>query len=84
MSEKIYREIIITHTAQAHSKPSQTSRWSLLRTWLIIFAKSSILEADYIRRVAKGGEGGGGLPPARLQQVQFALNRKHAFFDAMP
>ena len=23
-------------------------------------------------------------PPARLQQVQFALNRKHAFFDAMP
>ena len=23
-------------------------------------------------------------PPARLIQVQFALNRKHAFFDATP
>ena len=22
-------------------------------------------------------------PPARLKQLQFALNRKHAFFDAM-
>ena len=29
------------------------------------------------RRVVKGGRGGGGgLPPARLKQVQFALNRK--------
>ena len=36
------------------------------------------------RRVARGGGGGGGgLPPARLKQVQFGLNRKHAFFDAM-
>ena len=42
------------------------------------------------RRVAKwggggGGElgGGGGLPPAQLKQVQFVLNIKHAFFDAM-
>ena len=23
-------------------------------------------------------------PPAQLKQVQFVLNRKHAFFDAMP
>ena len=34
---------------------------------------------DLLRRVAKGGGGGGVLPPARLKQVQFALNRKHAF-----
>ena len=25
----------------------------------------------------------GGLPPAQLKQVQFVLNIKHAFFDAM-
>ena len=39
------------------------------------------------RCVAMGGRGErgrGGLSSARLQQVQFALNRKHAFFDAMP
>ena len=38
-------------------------------------------------RVVKGGGGvgeGGGLPPARLKQVQFVLNIKHASFDAMP
>ena len=36
------------------------------------------------RRVANGREEGGGLPPpARLKQDQFALDRKHAFFDAM-
>ena len=35
-------------------------------------------------RVAKGGgTGGEDSPPARLKQVQFAPNRKHAFFDAM-
>ena len=34
-----------------------------------------------IRRVAKGWGGGGGIPPARPKQIQFALNRKHAFFD---
>ena len=33
------------------------------------------------RRVAKGE--GGGVPPAQLKQVQFVLNIKHAFFDAM-
>ena len=38
---------------------------------------------DIYRRVSKG-EREGGLPPARLKQVQFALNRKHDFFDAMP
>ena len=41
----------------------------------------------YNRCVAKGGGGGGGggagLPPAQLEQHQFTLNRKHAFFDAM-
>ena len=36
------------------------------------------------RRVAIGGGGWEDSPPARLQQFQFALNRKHAFFDAMP
>ena len=35
------------------------------------------------RRVAKVEGRGGGLPFARLKQVQFSLNRKHAFFDAM-
>ena len=34
------------------------------------------------------GEGGGGRgedsPHARLKQVQFALNKKHAFFNGMP
>ena len=35
------------------------------------------------KRVAKGGRGGEDSTPARLKQVQFALNRKHAFFDAM-
>ena len=34
------------------------------------------------RRVAKGG-GGGRTTPAQLKQDQFALNRKHAFSDAM-
>ena len=35
---------------------------------------------DLLRHVARGGGlGGGVLPPARLKQVQFALNRKHAF-----
>ena len=34
---------------------------------------------------SQGGAGGGvGLPPAQLKQVQFALNIKHASFDAMP
>ena len=33
---------------------------------------------------ARSKGGGEDFPPARLQQVQFALNRKHAFFDAMP
>ena len=28
---------------------------------------------------SQGGGRGGGLPPARLKQVQFALNIKHAF-----
>ena len=32
---------------------------------------------------SQGGEGGEDSTPARLKQVQFALNRKHAFFDAM-
>ena len=35
------------------------------------------------RCVAKGGGEGGGLSPAQLEQDQFTLNRKHAFFDAM-
>ena len=38
-------------------------------------------------RVVKGGGGGGrggGLPLARLKQVQFVLNIKHTSFDAMP
>ena len=37
--------------------------------------------------IAVRGKSGGGEedpPPARLKQVQFALNRKHAFFDATP
>ena len=46
LSGKIYREIIITHTAWAHSV--KHLRWSLLRTWLNIFVKSSILGADYM------------------------------------
>ena len=29
------------------------------------------------------GGGGGDSPPARLKQIQFALNRKHAFFDVI-
>ena len=36
------------------------------------------------RRVAKGGEVGEDSSPIRLKQVQFVLNRKHAFFDAIP
>ena len=42
------------------------------------------LSWEDVRRVAKGEEGWEDSPPARLKQVQFALNRKHAFFDAMP
>ena len=32
------------------------------------------------------GERGGGedSPPAQLKQVQFALNKKHGFFDTVP
>ena len=33
---------------------------------------------------SQGGGGGRAAHPARLKQAQFALNRKHAFFDAMP
>ena len=40
------------------------------------------------RRVAKDERGGEDSPPARLKQVQFALNKKlfwcYAFFGAMP
>ena len=36
------------------------------------------------RRVAKGGGGRGeGNPAAQIKQVQFDLNIKHGFFDAM-
>ena len=41
---------------------------------------------DSQARSQGGGGGGGGeedSPPARLEQVQFTLNRKRAFFDAM-
>ena len=34
------------------------------------------------RRMGEEGRGGG-LPPARLKKVKFALNIKHALFDAM-
>ena len=34
---------------------------------------------------SQGGRGGReGVPPAWLKQVQFPLNKKHGFFDAMP
>ena len=55
--------------------------------WHGVMVKDNMLlykAIDLLRHVAKGGGGGGVLPPARLKQVQFALNRKHAFFDAMP
>ena len=52
-----------------------------LSTWMS--QKFSIQWAPFeqSRRVAKGK---GGLPPAQLKQVQFALSIKHASFDAMP
>ena len=39
---------------------------------------------SFVQVCSQGEEGGEDSPPARLKQVQFALNRKHAFFDAMP
>ena len=39
---------------------------------------------DSSRRVAKGGgEEGKDSTPARLKWIKFALNEKHALFDAM-
>ena len=35
------------------------------------------------RRVAKWEKGERTPLPSRIKQIQFALNRKHAFFDAM-
>ena len=49
-------------------------------TQTIIFITYNTISID--RRVAKE-RGRMGLPPARLKQVQFSLNIKHAFFDAM-
>ena len=48
--KKLYKEIIIMHTAEVHSEPSQTSKTeSLLQKRLTIFAKNSVLGAAYIR-----------------------------------
>ena len=39
---------------------------------------------SFVQVRSQGEEGGGeDSPPARIKQVQFALNRKHGFFDAM-
>ena len=42
-----------------------------------------LVEMKTLRGVAKEGRGRGALPTVQLKQVQFALNRKHALFDAM-
>ena len=42
------------------------------------------METQIQARSQGGGRGGEGSPPAQLKQFQFALNRKHAFFGAMP
>ena len=51
------------------------------------FKTRSVEKQTYVcciyRRVAKRKGEGGGLPHAQLKQVQFALNIKHALFDAM-
>ena len=59
--------------------------WLQINTYLDLELNFPELILGWIRRVAKGGEEGGeDSPPARLKQVQFALNRKHAFSDATP
>ena len=54
----------------------------------IVFSFTIKLFIAYVQVRSQGGgewgEEGGGLSPARLEQVQSALNRKHVFFDAMP
>ena len=51
------------------------------------FKTRSVEKQTYVcciyRRVAKGKGEGGGLSHVQLKQVQFALNIKHALFDAM-
>ena len=46
--------------------------------------KSQIFSSVFQVLQARSQDGGGFPPPARLTQAQFALDRKHAFFDAMP
>ena len=44
----MYREKIITHTAQAHSEPSQTSKMEPFANMANYFCKSYILRVDYM------------------------------------
>ena len=59
--------------------------WEMYLATLIRFIVGCLLVFNY-RCVAKrwGGKGGEESPLARLKQIQFALNRKHALFDVMP
>ena len=47
------------------------------------YSEPDILKC-YQARSQGEGRGREDSPPVRLKQVQFALNRKHAFFDATP
>ena len=63
------------------------SMWMLKTFRRLVFLKIIFWWKNQARSQGwrRRGEGGReGLPPARLKKVQFALNRKHAFFDAMP
>ena len=61
---------------------------SVIEEWLthngmLVVKLFSALDAQMQAR-SEGEEEGGGLPPCRLKQIHFALNKKHVFFDAMP
>ena len=50
--KKVYKEIIVTHTAEAHSKPSQTSIMELFAK-MINFGKSFVLGAAYMEILSR-------------------------------
>ena len=69
----------------------EMSKATMLRTrfrYQFLKMKTPEAKAKYNKQQARsqgmGGERGEDSLPARLKQVQFALNRKHVFFDAMP
>ena len=55
LCRKNYRELIVMHTGESHSEPSQTSKMEPFTKMVNYFAKIFILGADYMQIFSPGG-----------------------------